>query len=156
MNDVKEVTKCVARLWRLYKRQESLFRSAMGLNTSCRLRKVFSKGYMMALLFRKDVDAMYQSMKNSLHDGELSSIVRSTDGFDPELATEYEVLAELASQQQIMLKAYEQLLSTLDDGSEAALCCDEHIEKLSCLENDLEKELASNFSSEKQEYFSVA
>ena len=156
MNDIKELTKCIARLWRLYKRQESLFRSAMALNTSCKLRRVFSNGYMMALLFRKDVDSMYQSMKNSLYDGELSSIVRSSDEFDPDSISEQVVLTELAAQQQVLREAYEQLLSRLDDGSEAAICCSEHIEKLSGLEEALREELKSCLPVEEQGYFSVA
>jgi hypothetical protein len=156
MNDIKEIKQCIARLWRLYKRQECLFRSAMGLNTSFKLRKIFSNGYMMALLFRKDVDAMYQSMKSTLNDGDLSNIVRSTDEFETDSASEREVLAELSSQQQIILEAYRELISRLDDGSEAALCCDEHIEQLSGLEHSLGKELDNCGLEQSQDYSSVA
>lgn len=156
MKDIKEITKCIARLWRLYKRQESLFRSAMKLDTSNKMRKVFSNGYMMTLLFRKDVDSMYESTKSILHDGDLSSIVRSMDEFDPEEANEMRVISELATQNQIMMEVYEQLLSGLDNGSEAALRCDEHIEKLSGLGNVLEKELEVYRYSDDQDYFSVA
>lgn len=156
MNDIIDITKSITRLWRLYKQQESLFRLGMSLNTSFELRKVFSSGYMMTLLFKKDIDAMYQTIKNNLRDGDLSSIVRNMDGFDPESANEQEVLSMLASQQQMILEAYRQLMSKLDHGSEAAHCCDEHIERLSHFESVLSRELEERLSEEPQSYFSVA
>jgi hypothetical protein len=156
MEEIGEIKKCVARLWRLYKKQQSLFQSAMALDLSFKLRGLFSNGYMMTLLFRKDVDLMYELLKDNLYDGDLSSIIRSNESFDPDLANQQEVLTALIAQQQNILDVYEQLLPQIDGDSEAAFYCDEHIEKLFCLEQALKKELLHHIQLEEQSRLSAA
>nr|WP_295926740.1 hypothetical protein [uncultured Dyadobacter sp.] len=155
MNEVKNVTQCIARIWRMYKKQEALFRSAMGLNTSSTLRKICSTGYMMSLLFKKDVDSMYESVKNNLDDGELASITRTDDSLLDSIG-EYELLLKISEQQEMLLGEYKALLSKLDKDSEAARACDEHIEKLAGLENSLARELGTHPASKLKSYSSVA
>lgn len=145
MTESRNIVKCIARIWRLYKKQESMFRSAMGLDVPSRLRRICSNGYMMSLLFKKDVGSMYESVKSSLEDGELSSITRSADDIDPDFADHQRLLAQLASHQQKILEEYRALLPQLDQGSEAAIACAEHIDKLTILENSLSRE-AEGFS----------
>lgn len=155
MNEVKNITQCIARIWRMYKKQEALFRSAMGLNTSCTLRKICSTGYMMSLLFKKDVDSMYESVKNNLDDGELASITRADD-FHADAVSEYELLLRISEQQEVLLREYKALLSRLDKDSDAARACDEHIEKLAGLESSLTRELGTHPASKLKSYSSVA
>jgi hypothetical protein len=139
----------------MYKKQESLFRSAMRLNTSCKLRKLFSNGYMMSLLFKKDLGSMYESVKSNLEDGELSSITRADD-FQTDVPSEYELLTQISEQQEVMLEEYKKLMARLDKDSEAARACDEHIEKLAGLEHLLARELESHSNGELENYSSVA
>lgn len=153
MSDAGNMVKCIARIWRMYKRQESLFRSAMALDMSSKLRRICSNGYMMSLLFKKDVGSMYESVKSNLDDGELASITRSVDEFDAEMVDRYELLTEIAAHQQVMLEEYRALLPHLDQDSDAARACSEHIYKLSTLENWLIKEVSS-LPDERQEDFS--
>ncbi|ACT96773.1 hypothetical protein [Dyadobacter fermentans] len=153
MSDARNMVKCIARIWRMYKRQESLFRSAMALDMSSKLRRICSNGYMMSLLFKKDVGSMYESVKSNLDDGELTSITRSVDEFDAEMVDRYELLTEIATHQQVMLEEYRALLPHLDQDSDAARACSEHIDKLSTLENWLIKEVSS-LPDERQEDFS--
>jgi hypothetical protein len=155
MNEARDIIQCVARIWRMYKKQESLFRSAMRLNTSCKLRKLFSNGYMMSLLFKKDLGSMYESVKSNLDDGELSSITRADD-FQADVPSEYELLTQISAQQEVMLEEYKKLLARLDKDSEAARACDEHIEKLASLEHLLARELDSYQTGELENYSSVA
>jgi hypothetical protein len=155
MNDARDIIQCVARIWRMYKKQESLFRSAMMLCTSCKLRRVFSNGYMMSVLFKKDLGSMYESVKSNLEDGELSSITRADD-FHMDHTSEHELLAQISSQQEIMLEEYRKLMARLDKDSEAARACDEHIEKLASLEGLLAKELDRHSTGELENYSSVA
>lgn len=153
MSDAGNMVKCIARIWRMYKRQESLFRSAMALDMSSKLRRICSNGYMMSLLFKKDVGSIYESVKSNLDDGELASITRSVDEFDAEMVDRYELLTEIATHQQVMLEEYRALLPRLDQDSDAARACSEHIDKLSTLENWLIKEVSS-LPDERQEDFS--
>ncbi|MGV3600840.1 MAG: hypothetical protein ACO1N1_06520 [Dyadobacter fermentans] len=153
MSDAGNMVKCIARIWRMYKRQESLFRSAMALDMSSKLRRICSNGYMMSLLFKKDVGSMYESVKSNLDDGELASITRSVDELDAEMVDRYELLTEIATHQQVMLEEYRALLPHLDQDSDAARACSEHIDKLSTLENWLIKEVSS-LPDERQEDFS--
>lgn len=141
MSDARNLVRCIARIWRMYKKQESLFRSAMGIDMSARLRRICSNGYMMSLLFKKDVGNMYESVKSILEDGELASITRSADDIAPDFADQQRLLAQLASHQQVILEEYKALLPQLDQESEAARACAEHMDKLSFLENSLSKEV---------------
>lgn len=156
MSDAKNIVKCVARIWRMYKRQEALFRSAMGLDTSSRIRRICSNGYMMSLLFKKDVGSMYESVKSNLDDGELSSITRSTDDFDTDAVNQHELLVALASHQQVILEEYRALLPHLDQDSDAARACSEHIDKLSVLESSLVKEVSSMPEARRKDFSFVA
>ncbi|WP_353721072.1 hypothetical protein [Dyadobacter sp. 676] len=156
MSDARNIVRCVARIWRMYKRQESLFRSAMGLDTTSRLRRICSNGYMMSLLFKKDVGSMYESVKSNLDDGELSSITRSADDFDADSVSQYELLSEIASQQQVILEEYRALLPHLDQDSDAARACAEHIDKLSVLESSLVKEVGSLPDNRQEDFSFVA
>ncbi|MCF0071052.1 hypothetical protein LZD49_11260 [Dyadobacter sp. CY261] len=142
MSDASNIVKCVARIWRMYKRQESLLRSVMRLDIPSRVRRICSNGYMMSLLFKKDVGSMYESIKNNLNDGELSSITRSVDEFDADVMDSFALLSEIATHQQIILKEYRALLPHLDPASDAARACSEHIDKLSVLESSLVKEVS--------------
>lgn len=96
---------------------------------------------------------MYESVKSNLDDGELASITRSVDEFDAEMVDRYELLTEIATHQQVMLEEYRALLPHLDQDSDAARACSEHIDKLSTLENWLIKEVSS-LPDERQEDFS--
>jgi Ca2+-binding EF-hand superfamily protein len=155
MDEAKDIKQGVARIWRMYKRQESLLRSAMGICTSCKLRRVFSNGYMMSLLFKKDLGSMYESVKSNLDDGELSAITRADDDASDH-SSEYELLTQINLQQEAMLEEYRKLLSRLDKDSEAARACEEHIEKLATLEGVLAKELDAGSAGQMGNYSSVA
>ena len=140
----------------MYKRQESRFSSAMSLDMSSRLRRICSNGYMMSLLFKKDVGSIYESVKCYLEDGELSSITRSVDEFDEEMADRYDLLYEIASHQQVILNEYRALLPHLDHDSDAARACSEHIDKLSVLESSLVKEVGTLPDEREQDFSDVA
>jgi len=146
----------MARIWRMYKRQESLFRSAMSLDMSSRLRRICSNGYMMSLLFKKDVGSMYESVKSVLDDGELSSITRSVDDFDDRAVDHFELLSEIALHQQVLLQEYQALLPQLDHDSDAARACSEHIDKLSVLESSLVKEVSTLPNEQEGDFSYVA
>ncbi|SDE45228.1 hypothetical protein SAMN04487996_10586 [Dyadobacter soli] len=150
------MVKCMARIWRMYKRQESLFKSAMGLDMSSKLRRICSNGYMMSLLFKKDVGSMYESVKSVLDDGELSSITRSVDEFDDQLMDHYALLSQITTHQQVMLQEYQALLPHLDHDSDAARACSEHIDKLSFLESSLAKEVSILPGERKEDFSFVA
>lgn len=153
MSDARNMVKCIARIWRMYKRQESLFRSAMALDLPSRLRRICSNGYMMSLLFKKDVGSIYESVKSVLDDGELSSITRSADEPGDQIPDPHGLLSQISSHQQMMLQEYQALLPHFDHDSDAARACSEHIEKLLNLESSLMKE-AGSLPDEREEDFS--
>jgi hypothetical protein len=156
MSDARNMVKCIARIWRMYKRQESLFQSAMSLDLSSRLRRICSNGYMMSLLFKKDVGSMYESVKSVLDDGELSSITRSIDEPGDQMADRFGLLSQIALHQQMMLREYQALLSHLDHDSDAARACSEHIDRLLLLESSLVNEVGSLPDERKEDFSHVA
>ncbi|KQS30945.1 hypothetical protein [Dyadobacter sp. Leaf189] len=152
----RDIVKCTARVWRLIKKQEELFRSVMGLEISAALRKTCSNGFMISLLYKKEMGALYESVKCNLNDGDLASITRSKNDDSMDADNLAGLLSDLIRGEQQLISAYELLLSHIDEDSEAALACHAHISQLASLSHTLAAEL-TEFSDDTQDaYTSVA
>ncbi|HEV7379524.1 MAG TPA: hypothetical protein VGN64_07005 [Dyadobacter sp.] len=156
MNNGGDIVGCIARIWRMYKKQELLLRSVMSLDTSYKLRKICSHGYLTTVLFKKDVGNIYDSMKSSLDDGELGSI--TVIGPDPDQISKDQrtVFSEIAMRHESLLKEYTHLLRAMDDEGEIALSCRGHIDKLTLLRDSLVTELEKMPKQDEKQLVSVA
>jgi hypothetical protein len=156
MNNGREIIRCVAKIWRMYKKQELLFRSVMSLDTSYRLRRICSHGYLTTLLFKKDVGNLYESVKSCLEDGELGSITVSGPDTAQIVKDQATVFSEITLRQEALLQEYNHLLSAIDDEGETAIYCREHMDRLSYLKESLERELEKLPKQETESLISVA
>jgi hypothetical protein len=156
MNNGNEMVRCIARIWRMYKKQELLLRSVMSLDTSYKLRKICSHGYLTTVLFKKDVGNIYDSMKSSLDDGDLGSITVSGPDVEQISKDQRAIFSEIALRHDSLLKEYSQLLQVIDEHEEIAYSCRGHIDKLTLLRDSLVNELDKLPKTDEKELVSVA
>lgn len=156
MNNGGEIVGCIARIWRMYKKQELLLRSVMSLDTSYKLRKICSHGYLTTVLFKKDVGNIYDSMKSSLDDGELGSITVSGPDKDQISKDQRMIFSEIAMRHESLLREYNHLLGVVDDDGEISVSCRGHIDKLTILRDSLVKELEKMPKLDEKALVSVA
>jgi hypothetical protein len=152
----QDIVKCVARVWRLNKKQEALFRGIMGREISANLRRACSNGYMISILNKKEIGNLYEALKCNLNDGDLASITRSITDQEMKEEDPIKLLAELVEEQNRLKRAYEALIPYLDEGSEAAYACQRHVEELCEIQYTLVEELSSTSPDTALEYPSVA
>ncbi|MCF2502050.1 hypothetical protein L0663_01555 [Dyadobacter sp. CY107] len=143
MGNIREVTKSIARIWRLHKTRESLYRSAMRMADLGSCRKTCSLGYMNSVLFRKEVGEMYDCCKYSLEDAKLSSIATSDPAENFQEAEKVELFLALIEIQDRIISAYHILSQELDPSSEQPFLMTDHVHKLNELNQLLEKEIIS-------------
>jgi hypothetical protein len=155
--DSRNIVKCVARVWRLIKKQQELFRLLMGLNIPATLRKTCSNGYMISLLYKKEIGELYESVKCNLNDGDLASITASKNDQEAQEENLIKLLSQLIEQQKRLIHAYEELHLHLDEGSEADMACSRHREELTDFCQALSEELAASAPADADiQYPSVA
>jgi hypothetical protein len=129
MENVREIIKNVARIWRMHKKREALFKAAM-LQADQRMRRICTTGYMNALLFQKDIETVYNSYKYYLEDGQLGSIVRSEH--DIVFNHKHLPLATILKEhQQQTICCYQELLPQLEANLDEMELVKSHIDKLS-------------------------
>jgi hypothetical protein len=137
LTDNQNIVKYVSRVWRIYKRQKPLFQSAMRSQMPCRCRYLLGKRYMVYALFKKDIGRIYEEVKCAFNEGELASIVRSTDQPDLDQEDRNAYISKLLRGQQDLYEPYQALLSQIDNDRAATQICSGHLEKLAELAESL-------------------
>lgn len=69
MDDVKTVVKQVFKVWRLYKTQQLMLKTAMRQEIPFRLRKSLSRDFMICSLLKKEMANFYDALKCCMVDG---------------------------------------------------------------------------------------
>lgn len=156
MENIREVTRSIARIWRLHKTRESLYRLAMRITDLGSCRKICSLGYINSVLFRNEISAIYDCCKCNLEDGNLSSIVISDPSDNFKEAEKMQVFLTLIETQDRIISAYHILSQELDSGSEQTFLMTDHVHKLTELNQLLEKEIRNSSAGKPVELFAVA
>ncbi|QRR00325.1 hypothetical protein [Dyadobacter sandarakinus] len=130
MDELKDIVKEVAGIWRMHKRQEALFRAAMALDTTRPLRVICGSCYMTSLLFQSEMRQLYESLKCCLTDGDLSSILLLDDEAGNSDADCWMVISRCLEHDELLIRMYQSLLAKVDEESECWRMCHEHLEKL--------------------------
>jgi len=155
MSASKDITRTVSRIWRMYKRQESLLLIAMRMDIPCKLRRHLGKGRVMSSLFKKEIHDLYESVKSISDDGDLASITRSADDFVDQM-TQSDLIALITAEQNPMVNHYNTLLEYFDENSPQARLCKEHIEMISKLNQGLSQEAVTLEQKPTERFVSVA
>lgn len=157
MENPSEIVRYVSRIWRIYKRQESLCHAAMRQEIPCRFRCQLGHVLMLSMLFRGEIGSIYDQVKCNLNDGDLGSIVRSNDndlssGQHP--CNTY--ISEIVAGQQQLIEVYHNLVCELGDSHEAVEICKGHVEKLSEYTRNIAVQSERLAQNERAVYVSVA
>lgn len=140
------LSSAIAKLWNTHQQRENLYKQTMILDNLGPLRKLCSQGYMVSLLFKKEVSWIYDQIKCSLTEGDISkgianhnlpNLVISSD--NPLLITKM-----LMEQEDKTIKLYKSLLTEDDITYDANQILIEHLDKLSDIHLFLKKEVAKS------------
>lgn len=128
------------------------------MDVSCRLRKLCCKGHMSSMLFKKEIGQVYELLKCNFSDGDLSSITRSEDEWNPGNSCQAKILSMLVEGQNHLIEFYEMVLAQLwEDGELSALCKDHlgHLKELNKMLN-MENNLVQKNPPHDEQYGIVA
>lgn len=73
MESIYSFVSDIVKLWNLYQLKESLYKEALTLEGLGPLRRTCSQGYMISLLFKKEIHWIYDQVKSTLDDGEIDN-----------------------------------------------------------------------------------
>jgi hypothetical protein len=151
MENSEELVKLAARIWRSHHRQEALCKSLMGMEISCKLRKIFSKRHMCSMLFKNEIKQVYESFKCTFSDGELGSITRREDDWSLDDYSLERMIGILIEEQNRLIGFYEMAILLLWEHEELATLCIDHLgrlkelNKMLNLENNIVKQASVQF-----------
>lgn len=73
MENIYSFVSDIVKLWNLYQLKESLYKEALALEDLGPLRRTCSQGYMISLLFKKEIRLIYDQVKSILDDGDIDN-----------------------------------------------------------------------------------
>jgi hypothetical protein len=158
MQDRRELVKLVARIWRTHYKQEALYKYLMSMDVSGKLRRLCANGHMSSLVFRHEINQIYEILKCSFSDGDLCSIVKNDDESNSENACQASILNSVIEGQADSIASYLAIMELLWDNPEKRRLCADHLEKLKDLSQKLgvEYQAFKRFEPQHVDYESVA
>lgn len=73
MENIYSFVSDIVKLWNLYQLKESLYKEALTLEDLGPLRRTCSQGFMISLLFKKEIHWLYDQVKSMLDDGDIDN-----------------------------------------------------------------------------------
>ncbi len=136
----------IAKLWNTHQQRENLYKQTMTLDNLGPIRKLCSQGYMVSLLFKKEVSWIYDQIKCTLSEGDISKGIANYNLPNLVISSDDQVLVTkmLLEQEDKTIKMYKSLLAERDITYDAKLILIEHLDKLNDIYLYLKKEVAKN------------
>jgi len=143
MNSLNQFVTDIVRLWNLHEHREGLYKQAMTLENLGSLRRTCSQGYMISILFKKEIHWIYDQVKCTLDDGDildcktrqgLATIIFSSE----DVASITDMILEQESK---TIRLYKNLLNDINLTHEASEILAEHLEKLTDMNFNLKNQL---------------
>ena len=110
------------------------------------------------MLFKKEIGQVYELLKCNFSDGDLSSITRSEDEWNPEKSCQATILSMLVEEQNHLIEFYEMVIAQLWEDSELSALCYDHLGQLKELNKllNMENNLIKKAPPHNEQYGSVA
>jgi hypothetical protein len=136
----------VAKLWNIHQQRENLYKQTMTLENLGPLRKLCSQGYMVSILFKKEINWIYDQIKCTLSEGDISkrNVNQNINPLSISSDNESIMTNQLIEQEEKIIKMYKLLLNDRDITYEAEQILNEHLHKLADLHRMLIKAVAKN------------
>ncbi|MCF0057060.1 hypothetical protein [Dyadobacter sp. CY356] len=122
----------IAKLWNTHRQRENLYKQTMTLDNLGSIRKFCSQGYMVSLLFKKEISWIYDQIKCTLSEGDISGGIENYNLPNLVISSDnqFSVIKMLMEQEDKTIKMYKSLLADKDISYDAKLTFTEHIDRL--------------------------
>jgi hypothetical protein len=149
MEESKNFVSSIIRLWNLHLLREKCYRQAMAADEVAFLRRICSHGYISSLLFKKEIQWIYDENKSALEDGDIErKAVPETLPVAGFLSKDkLSITYQLRKQEKKIIKIYRSLLSDKHLSRDAQRIFKDHLEKLSDIRGNLKKELLKSYAN---------
>ena len=143
MQDLQSFLSNIVRLWSIHQYREDLYKKTLALHDLGPLRRVFSQGYTSSLLYKKEVQWVYDFSKSTLYDGDIHQYAVTKEQFACELGTQEKpfVIRKIMELESKTIKVYQSLLGQPNIGYDAVSILNDHLAKLNDINNKLKKEI---------------
>lgn len=147
MENLPVFVKEIVRLWNVNLRREQLYKQAMSLDNAGSLRRIYSHGYISSLLFKKEIQWVYDGVKCSLVDGDISKRIRKeiVPTVFSKTIDKLSIARIMRDQEQKTIRAYRTLQSKILLSEDDDAIFSDHLEKLIELDSQINKELARSY-----------
>jgi hypothetical protein len=135
----------IVQLWNINQYREQLYKEAMSMDNAGSLRRVYSQGYISSLLFKKDIQYVYDGIKCSLQDGDISKKIlgRITPGTLAASLDKLSIARLVRDQEQKAIRIYKNFISTILISEDDTMLSD-HLEKLMDIHYQIDRELSKS------------
>ena len=151
MDNLPNFVSRIVRLWNVNQRREDLYKQAMALDNVGSLRKVCSHGFISSLLFKKELQWVYDGVKCALSDGEISNILKQKDTRQraPLFVSEdrLSIARVLRDQENRTIRLYKNTLAVMKLSTDQNEILTDHLEKLKDIDYNLSKELINSYGN---------
>jgi hypothetical protein len=147
MNNLPNFITDIARIWNQHQYRKDLYMQAMSMENLGSLRRVCSHGYISSLLFQKEIQWIYDQVKCSLQDGEISR--KLNDVAVPIFGNidKLSIARILREQEQKTIRIYKRLVSGIVLSKDENDIFSDHLQKLQDIDFQLNKELINSYEN---------
>lgn len=129
----RNVLTALTSAWQAHRRLRNQLLTAMRKDTCPTLRRILEKAYLTSVIFERDIEELYDSLKSYLHDSRLDET-----GFDPGLVRQHGVnvavvMETITQQQSALMNLYKQLLDLICKEGFAQDWCEQHLQTLASI-----------------------
>ena len=149
MEESKNFVSNIVKLWNLHLFREKLYKQAMAADEAAFLRRVCSHGYISSLLFKKEIQWIYDQSKSALDDGDIhrKTMLEKLPDSDFSSSDRLSITNRLRNQEKRIIKLYKGLLTDESLSGDALSIFSDHLDKLNDISGNLKKELLKSYSN---------
>jgi len=156
MKNLQSFISSIVSLWDMHQHRENFYKKVLTLHNLGSLRRVCSQGYFSSMLYKKEIQWVYDLTKSTLDDGDIREheVSKPHSVFDSESSIfPGEKLIQLENE---TIKMYRDSLSRVNFKSEETYILNDHLEKLCDINLTLNRELKNGFVFKQSRGLAVA
>lgn len=146
MKDLPNFLSGIVRLWGLHLYREDLYRRTLSMHNLGSLRRVCSQGYSSSLLYKKEIQWIFDSSKCTLEDGDIHQYQNGKPLPSSELSVEDKpfLLNKILEIESKTIALYQALLAQANLSYDATSILSDHLAKLNDIKSKLYLEINSD------------
>jgi hypothetical protein len=146
MNDLHNFLSNIVKLWGIHQYREDLFKRTLAIHDLGTLRRVCSQGYTSSLLYKKEIQWVYDFSKSSLYDGDIHQYLSKKELPSKDFTSDDKpyLMRKIIEMEAKTINLYQALLNQANLGYDAVSILSDHLEKLNDISLKLKKELKND------------